>query len=146
MIETYNKYGGNVVAVKDVPREETSKYGILDIGEKKGDAVAINGLVEKPDPAEAPSTLSIIGRYILQPEIFSLLEETEPGHGGEIQLTDALLKLSIQRGMYAYEFDGTRFDAGDKLGYLKAIVAFGSRHQELGEEFRKYIKQVSEDF
>jgi UTP--glucose-1-phosphate uridylyltransferase len=89
--------------------------------------------------------MAIIGRYILRPEIFSLLEKTEPGYGGEIQLTDALLKLSRQRAMYAYEFEGTRFDAGDKLGYLKAIISFGLRHPDLGEAFRKHIKQVSEN-
>jgi UTP--glucose-1-phosphate uridylyltransferase len=100
----------------------------------------------KPSPGTTESDMAIIGRYILQPEIFSLLEETEPGYGGEIQLTDALLKLSRQRAMYAYEFEGTRFDAGDKLGYLKAIIAFGARHPDLGEEFKKYIKQVSADF
>jgi UTP--glucose-1-phosphate uridylyltransferase len=102
-------------------------------------------MVEKPEPGTTASDMAIIGRYILRPEIFSLLEKTKPGYGGEIQLTDALLKLSRQRAMYAYEFKGNRFDAGDKLGYLKAIIAFGLRHSELGKEFRKHIKQVAEN-
>jgi UTP--glucose-1-phosphate uridylyltransferase len=99
-------------------------------------------MVEKPPPGTTGSDMAIIGRYILLPEIFDLLEQTQPGHGGEIQLTDALLALSQKRGMYAFEFEGTRFDAGDKLGYLKAIIAFGIRHPDLGEEFSKYIKEV----
>jgi UTP--glucose-1-phosphate uridylyltransferase len=89
--------------------------------------------------------MAIIGRYILQPEIFALLEKTDPGHGGEIQLTDALLALAKVRPMYAYEFTGTRFDAGDKLGYLKAIIAFALRHPTLNKEFRKHIKEVAAD-
>ena len=87
--------------------------------------------------------MAIIGRYILQPDIFDLLAETTPGHGGEIQLTDALLALANKRGMYAYEFEGTRFDAGDKLGYLKAIIAFGLRHPEICENFSDHIKEVA---
>ena len=89
--------------------------------------------------------MAIIGRYILQPEIFALLENTSPGHGGEIQLTDALLALSRKRPMYAYEFEGTRYDAGDKLGYLKAIISFAMQHPVLGKEFRKHVKEVAAD-
>jgi UTP--glucose-1-phosphate uridylyltransferase len=102
-------------------------------------------MFEKPKPGTTDSNLAIIGRYILQPEIFAILEGTEPGHGGEIQLTDALLALSRQRPMFAYEFQGTRFDAGDKLGYLKAIIAFALRHPTVGKEFRKHIKEVCVD-
>ena len=102
-------------------------------------------VVEKPSPGTAPSSLGIVGRYILTPQAFEALEETAPGWDGEIQLTDALLELSRQRVMYAYEFQGTRFDAGDKLGYLKAIIAFGLRHPELGPAFRKHIKEVLAD-
>jgi UTP--glucose-1-phosphate uridylyltransferase len=146
MISLFDDVQESIVAIQRVPMEQTESYGIVEGEPYKEKTFKVERMVEKPAPGTTTSDMAIIGRYILQPEIFSLLEETEPGHGGEIQLTDALLKLSIQRGMYAYEFDGTRFDAGDKLGYLKAIIAFGSRHQELGEEFRKYIKQVSEDF
>ena len=115
MIDAYNTHGGNVVAVKDVPLEETSKYGILDIGEKKGDAVSIKGLVEKPDPKDAPSTLSIIGRYILQPEIFEHLAVFEKGAGNEIQLTDAMAKLLGKQ-----EFHGLRFK-GDHFGIAEVV-------------------------
>ena len=102
-------------------------------------------MFEKPQPGVTTSDLAIIGRYILQPEIFKILEGLEPGHGGEIQLTDALLSLAHRRPMYAYEFKGTRYDAGDKLGYLKAIIAFALRHPTLGKEFRKHIKEISVD-
>lgn len=99
-------------------------------------------MVEKPAPGTTDSDLAIIGRYILKPEIFDILSGTTPGHGGEIQLTDALLALSKRREMYAYEFDGTRYDAGDKIGYLKAIIAYGVRHKEIGAQFRQHLKDV----
>jgi UTP--glucose-1-phosphate uridylyltransferase len=146
MISLFDEVQESIVAIQRVPKEQTKNYGIVEGQPYKERTYKVERMVEKPLPGETASDLAIIGRYILQPEIFSLLEETEPGHGGEIQLTDALLKLSMQRGLYAYEFEGIRFDAGDKLGYLKAIIAFGARHSELGEEFRKYIKEVSADF
>ena len=99
-------------------------------------------MIEKPAPGTTESDLAIIGRYILMPEIFNLLGKTTPGHGGEIQLTDALLALSRKRPMFAYEFEGTRYDAGDKLGYLKAIVSYGLRHNELADDFKKYLKET----
>jgi len=144
MIKLFEDVQEAIVAVQKVPMDQTSSYGIVE-GEPYNDRTyKIDRMIEKPAPGTTESNLAIIGRYILLPEIFPMLEETKPGHGGEIQLTDALMKLSNQRAMYAYEFQGTRFDAGDKLGYLKAIIAFGMRHSELGQEFRKYIKQVSE--
>jgi len=146
MISLFDEVQESIVAVQRVPVEQTKNYGIVEGQPYKERTYKVERMVEKPSPGATSSDMAIIGRYILQPEIFSLLEETEPGHGGEIQLTDALLKLSLQRGMYAFEFEGIRFDAGDKLGYLKAIIAFGARHSELGEEFRKYIKEVSADF
>jgi UTP--glucose-1-phosphate uridylyltransferase len=145
MISLFDDVQESIVAIQRVPMDQTENYGIVEGEFYKERTYKVGRMVEKPAPGATQSDMAIIGRYILQPEIFALLEETEPGHGGEIQLTDALLKLSEQRGMYAYEFEGTRFDAGDKLGYLKAIIAFGIRHPELGEEFRSYIKQVSED-
>jgi UTP--glucose-1-phosphate uridylyltransferase len=99
-------------------------------------------MVEKPAPGTSPSNMAIIGRYLLMPEVFKFLENTEPGHGGEIQLTDALVKLANNGGMYAYEFEGRRYDAGDKLGYLKAVVDFAMQHQTLGKSFREYISSV----
>jgi UTP--glucose-1-phosphate uridylyltransferase len=146
MISLFDEVQESIVAIQRVSMDQTENYGIVEGQPYKDRTYKVERMVEKPAPGTTVSDMAIIGRYILQPEIFSLLEETEPGHGGEIQLTDALLKLSRQRGMYAYEFEGVRFDAGDKLGYLKAIIAFGARHPELGEEFRKYIKQVSADF
>ena len=125
--------------------DQTRNYGIVEGESYKERTYKVERMVEKPAPGTTDSNMAIIGRYILHPEIFPLLEETEPGHGGEIQLTDALQKLSGQRALYAYEFEGTRFDAGDKLGYLKAIIAFGLRHPDLGEEFRKHIRQVCQD-
>jgi UTP--glucose-1-phosphate uridylyltransferase len=146
MISLYDEVQESIVAIQRVPMDQTPNYGIVEGQPYNDRTYKVERMVEKPAPGITDSDMAIIGRYILRPEIFPLLEETEPGHGGEIQLTDALLKLSKQRGMYAYEFQGTRFDAGDKLGYLKAIIAFGLRHPELGEEFRKHIKQVAENF
>ena len=146
MISLFDEVQESIVAIQHVPVEQIENYGIVEGQPYKERTYKVERMIEKPLPGTTTSDMAIIGRYILQPEIFSLLEETEPGHGGEIQLTDALLKLSMQRGMYAYEFEGIRFDAGDKLGYLKAIVAFGTRHSELGEEFKEYIKKVSAEF
>lgn len=145
MSSLFDEVQESIVAIQRVPRDQTSNYGIIEGKPFKERTYKVGRMIEKPAPGITDSDLAIIGRYILRPEIFSLLEETEPGHGGEIQLTDALLKLSRERVMYAYEFEGTRFDAGDKLGYLKAIIAFGLRHSELGEAFRKHIKEVSEN-
>ncbi|MBW2501631.1 MAG: UTP--glucose-1-phosphate uridylyltransferase GalU [Deltaproteobacteria bacterium] len=144
MITLFDEVQESIVAIQRVPMEQTSSYGIVEGQKVKEKTYRIERMVEKPAPGATASDMAIIGRYILRPEIFPLLEKTKPGHGGEIQLTDALLQLSRQRAMYAYEFKGTRFDAGDKLGYLKAIIAYGVRHPHLGEEFRRYIRQVSE--
>ena len=146
MMSLFDEVQESIVAIQRVPMEQTENYGIVEGQPYKERTYKVEKMYEKPTPGTTESDMAIIGRYILQPEIFPLLEETEPGYGGELQLTDALLKLSRQRGMYAYEFEGMRFDAGDKLGYLKAIIAFGAIHKELGEEFRKYIKQVAADF
>ncbi len=143
MLNLYNDVGESVVAVQRVPKEETYQYGIVE-GRPQSDRVhRIKRMVEKPAPGTTSSDMAIIGRYLLQPEIFDYLATTTPGHGGEIQLTDALQALANQRGMYAYEFEGTRFDAGDKLGYLKAIIAFGLRHPEICENFGDHIKKVA---
>ncbi len=146
MITLFDEVQESIVAIQRVPRDQTVNYGIVEGSSYRDRTYKIERMVEKPAPGTTNSDMAIIGRYILRPEIFTILEETEPGHGGEIQLTDALLKLSRQRAMYAYEFKGMRFDAGDKLGYLKAIIAFGLRHSELGAEFKKYIKEVSGNF
>jgi UTP--glucose-1-phosphate uridylyltransferase len=142
MVDAYDDTGGNVVAVIEVPREQTNRYGVLDIIEDKGRLVRAQGVVEKPDPAEAPSNLTIIGRYIIQPEVFSHLERTRPGAGNEIQLTDGLAALIADgQPFYGFRAAGRRFDCGDKLGYLEANVALGLEHPELGPGLRQILKQ-----
>jgi len=143
LINLFEDVGESIVAIQRVPMSETPNYGIVE-GEKNGrdNTFKVSRLVEKPAPGTTDSDMAIIGRYILMPEIFSILDTTTPGHGGEIQLTDALLALTKKRAMYALEFDGTRYDAGDKMGYLKAIVAYGLRHQTLGDPLKKYLKEV----
>jgi len=145
MLSLFKEVQESIVAIQRVPKDQTKNYGIVEGTPYNERTYKIDRMVEKPSPGTTESDMAIIGRYILRPEIFALLEETRPGHGGEIQLTDALVKLSRQRVMYAFEFRGSRFDAGDKLGYLKAIIAFGLRHPQLGAEFRKHIKQVIAD-
>ncbi|MBM9511619.1 UTP--glucose-1-phosphate uridylyltransferase GalU [Desulfogranum marinum] len=143
MIDLYKDVGESIVAVQRVPMNETYQYGIVE-GEaiEKERTFKVNRMVEKPAPGTSNSDMAIIGRYLLMPEVFDLLGKTTPGHGGEIQLTDALLALSNLRGMYAYEFEGKRYDAGDKLGYLKAIVDFSLQHSTLGEPFRKHLESI----
>lgn len=145
MIEVQQERGGSVVALMEVPPEHVDRYGCAAIDEDRsdGDVVAITGLVEKPPPEEAPSNLAIIGRYVLHPRIFGALAETEPGRGGEIQLTDAMLKLATAEGegagMTGVVFRGRRYDTGDRLDYLKAVVQLGTEHRELGEDFRDWL-------
>lgn len=143
LIDLFDEVGESIVAVQRVPMEETYQYGIVE-GEPNDRAgtVKVSRMVEKPAPGTTDSDMAIIGRYILMPEIFAILDKTTPGHGGEIQLTDALLALTKQRSMYALEFDGTRYDAGDKLGYLKAILAYGLRHPSLGKPLQDYLKEI----
>jgi UTP--glucose-1-phosphate uridylyltransferase len=146
MVEVYNEVGGNVVAVMDVPREHTNRYGILKTGKEKGPLVEVEGLVEKPKPEDAPSTLSIIGRYILQPETFGFLEQQKPGAGGEIQLTDSLAQMTGGGKFHGYRFDGRRFDCGDKAGFIEANIAFALQHPKIGDAVRQtvldYAKQI----
>jgi UTP--glucose-1-phosphate uridylyltransferase len=136
MMDVYGEIGGNVVAVVDVPRDQTNRYGILDVASDDGRIAAVKGLVEKPDPSVAPSTLSIIGRYILQPEIFDHLNAANPGAGGEIQLTDAMAKLIGTQAFHGYRFEGKRYDCGDKVGFLEANVAFALRRPDLRDKLR----------
>jgi UTP--glucose-1-phosphate uridylyltransferase len=140
MIDAYQTTGGNIVAVIEVPRDQTRRYGVLDVVCDDGNLVRAKGVVEKPDPAIAPSNLTIIGRYIIQPEIFRHLAEAKPGAGGEIQLTDGLDKL-IAGGQpfHGMRVAARRFDCGDKLGYLEANVALGLQHPTLGTAFRRVL-------
>ena len=140
MVEAYEETGGNVVAIIEVPRAQTSRYGVLDVIDDDGKLVRARGVVEKPDPAAAPSTLTIIGRYLMQPEIFGHLANAAPGSGGEIQLTDALAKLIGEgQAFHGLRFEGKRYDCGDKLGFLEATVALGLQHPELGAGLRRIL-------
>jgi UTP--glucose-1-phosphate uridylyltransferase len=145
MTDAYQRVGGSLVAVIDVPREHTRRYGILDIDKddrREGALVAIKGLVEKPAPETAPSTLSIIGRYILQPEIFDHLEKGERGAGGEIQLTDAMARLIGAAPFHGYRFRGTRYDCGDKAGYVAANLAYALERSDLAPAVRGHAKRL----
>jgi UTP--glucose-1-phosphate uridylyltransferase len=140
MVEAYHETGGNLVAVIEVPRAQTNRYGVLDVVVDDGRLVRAKGVIEKPDPAEAPSTLTIIGRYIIQPEVFAHLGRIGTGSGGEIQLTDAL-ELLIEEGQpfHGFRFAGRRYDCGDKFGFLEATIALGLAHPELGSELRRLL-------
>jgi len=142
MMNVYQRYPGTILAIQKVPRSQTGQYGIIDARKIEKGVYLVKHLVEKPAPEEAPSNLAIIGRYILRPEIFAALEHTKPGKGGEIQLTDGLRLLMDKQPIYAYEFEGTRHDAGDKLGFLKATVEFGLKNAEFGSEFRSYLQKL----
>lgn len=140
MVEVYGRTGGNLVAVMDVPREHTNRYGILDVGTDDGRLAEVLGLVEKPDPADAPSTLSIIGRYILQPGIFGHLGRKERGAGNEIQLTDAMARMIGDQPFHGLRFEGKRFDCGDKAGFLEANLAFALARDDLKDRVREIIR------
>ena len=139
MIGAYEETGGNLVAVMDVPREHTSRYGVADIESDDGRLVSIRGLVEKPAPADAPSTLTIIGRYILQPEVFDHLENAEESAGGEIQLTDSMARLIGGAPFHGLRFEGKRFDCGVKLGFFEANIAFALQRDDLAEGVRAIL-------
>lgn len=144
MIEVFNHYQTSILGVQTVPHDQVSKYGIVD-GSKVSDRVfKVNGLVEKPPVDEAPTDVAILGRYIITPEIFEYLEKTAPGAGGEIQLTDALKMLAADQIMYAYDFEGQRYDVGDKLGFLKATVEYALRRDDLKDSFKEYLKTMVE--
>lgn len=143
MMAVYNEVGGNVVAVMDVPRADTAKYGVLDIDRDDGKTVSIKGLVEKPAPDKAPSTLSIIGRYILQPEVFTPLAAFETGAGGEIQLTDAMAKLIGTQPFHGLRFAGTRYDCGGRLGFLEANIAFALADPEIGAQVAAMLEKFT---
>ncbi len=142
MVEAYQATGenANIIAVEEVPKDQVSSYGVVGVGERKGKSFRITGMVEKPKPADAPSNLIITGRYILQPEIFDLLETQQKGAGGEIQLTDALLRLLEKQPGYGFQFEGRTFDCGSKLGFLSANVAYALARDDIAPAFRKELK------
>jgi len=143
MIDVYQQTGGSVVAVEDVPKEHTNRYGILEVASDDGRLVEVVGMVEKPDPKDAPSTLSIIGRYILQPEVFGFLEEKKRGTGGEIQLTDSMARMIGNAPFHGLRFEGTRFDCGDKAGFFEANVAFALARPDLRDQVQEVIDRYA---
>ena len=136
---------GSIVAVQTVPHNQTDKYGIVKTGAHRGDLLRVEKIVEKPKPAVAPSNLAVVGRYLLTPQLFSHLEQIGKGAGGEIQLTDGIARLMKDESVYAYRFEGKRFDCGSKLGYLQANVEYALKHAELAVRFRSYLKKLSKE-
>jgi UTP--glucose-1-phosphate uridylyltransferase len=143
LILQHQKEQSSVIAIEDIPKEKTVQYGIVDVGDSKNNLFKINSIVEKPQPIDAPSTLGVIGRYVFNPEIFDCLEKIKPGKGGEIQLTDAIQMLLDQQTIFAYLFEGKRYDCGDKLGFIKANIEFSKKHPEIGKEFTEFLKSAS---
>ncbi len=141
LIDVHKETGGNVVAVEEVPAEHTDRYGVLDIDSDDGTRASVRGLVEKPVPAEAPSRLAIIGRYVLMPEVFEHLAKFETGAGGEIQLTDAMAKMIGHIPFHGLRFEGRRFDCGNKIGFLEANLAFALERDELRDDIAGVLKQ-----
>ncbi len=142
MIHEYKKHKCSIIAIEEVPESDVSSYGVIKHNGLEGSTCQIVDMVEKPSLEKAPSNLAIIGRYILTPEIFEMLEKTKPGKGHEIQLTDALKALLNEQDIYGYLFDGIRYDAGSKLGYLKANIMFALKDPHLGEDLKEFIKSI----
>ena len=140
MAQIFSREGDSLLGVEEVPRDQTQNYGIVTVERMDGDIARIHSIVEKPRPAEAPSTLAVIGRYVLTPRIFELLGKLTPGAGGEIQLTDAISRLLSYERVRAVRLPGRRFDCGSKLGYLQATVEYGVRHSEVGQDFARFLK------
>lgn len=145
MMDVYSELGGNIVAVEQVPREHIQRYGIVGVGAEHGRSFEITAMVEKPAPETAPSDLSILGRYILQPEIFDLLASQEPGSGGEIQLTDAMIRLMADQPFRGVRFEGKSYDCGDKVGFLSANVAYALGRDDIGPAFKTALQDILND-
>ncbi|MFZ1545830.1 MAG: UTP--glucose-1-phosphate uridylyltransferase GalU [Candidatus Nitrotoga sp.] len=142
MTDVYQRYQCSVLGVEDVPPSQTGQYGIVSSSNVEQNVEQVHAIVEKPSPSDAPSTLAVVGRYVLTPRIFHHLAKLQAGAGGEIQLTDGISALLKEEKVLAYRFNGTRYDCGSKLGYLKATVAFGLKHPELGEGFAAYLATI----
>jgi UTP--glucose-1-phosphate uridylyltransferase len=142
MVEAYNKVGGNIVCVQEVPREKTASYGVITPGAADGRLTEVRGLVEKPKPEDAPSNLAVVGRYILQPEIMRILDDKETGAGGEIQLTDAMAKLIGRQPFHGLTFQGDRHDCGDKVGFVIANLALSLQREDVAPAVRAYIADL----
>jgi len=145
MINVFRNYRGMILAVMEVPKDKTNIYGIVN-GKKISDRVyEVSDLIEKPEPEEALSNIAVIGRYILNANIFNAIEETKPGKGGEIQITDAIKSLIGREKVFAYEFKGMRYDVGEKIGFLKANIAYALKRGDLGSELKEYLKKIVEE-
>lgn len=142
LIDVYNKYGKSVLGVQEVLPENIHKYGCVDGAKIEDRTYTVCGMVEKPKAEEAPSNVAVLGRYVITPEIFEYIKKTKVGAGGEIQLTDALCSLAKEQGMYAYDFEGRRYDVGDKQGFLQATVEFALRRDDLKNDFLEYLKGI----
>ncbi|MBW9171002.1 UTP--glucose-1-phosphate uridylyltransferase GalU [Clostridium estertheticum] len=145
LIDCYSKYETSIIGVQEVPESEVSKYGIVDGISVEDRVYKVKDVIEKPKASEAPSNIAILGRYIITPRIFDILENTKPGKGGEIQLTDALKTLISEEDMYAYNFEGRRYDVGDKEGFLEATVEYALKRDELKETFMKYLLTIKDN-
>jgi UTP--glucose-1-phosphate uridylyltransferase len=145
MVETFQRSGASVIAIENVRREDTARYGIVEPAlENSGRLTRILGIVEKPQPEKAPSTMAVVGRYVLSPRVFDCLENLEPGSGNEIQLTDGIARLLAHEPVYAYGYTGKRYDCGSKLGFLEATLEFALRHPQLGAEFQQLVNRLAE--
>ena len=143
MMEMYRQHGSSILGVEDVAPSETASYGIVDAVDIASRLLQVNGIVEKPQPEDAPSNLAVVGRYLFTPRIFDHLENVQPGKGGEIQLTDGIASLMQEERVLAYRFQGKRYDCGSKLGYMKANVELAMRHPVIGQEFSAYLSQLT---
>ncbi len=141
MVRRYDEQVASILGVQRVPEAHTDRYGVVDVEPVSERLGRLNAIVEKPSPEQAPSNLGVVGRYVLNGSIFNKLRQTRPGAGGEIQLTDAIAALMRDEPVFAYEFEGTRYDCGDKLGYLQATVEYGVKHPDFGEAFAEYLRQ-----
>ncbi len=142
MVEAYEQKQGNIVGLVDVPKEHTDRYGVIKPGNQEGKLVEVAGMIEKPKPEAAPSTLALVGRYILQPSVFDHLSRQDRGAGGEIQLTDAMARLIGNEPFHGLEFDGVRFDCGNKVGFMAANVAYALERDDMADELREYLRTV----
>jgi len=142
MVEAHERLGGNLVAVMEVEGKAIERYGVITPGERQGNCIEVRGVVEKPSEAQAPSNLAVIGRYILEPKLFSYLSQADRGAGGEIQLTDSMAKLIVPGNFHGVLFEGERFDCGDKAGFVKATIAMALARDDIGDEVRAYLESL----
>lgn len=145
LIDQYEEQGGSIIGVQQVPENETHRYGIVEPNEQNGRCYSVKSFVEKPEQGTAPSNLAIMGRYVLSPKIFHYLEQKQFGAGGEIQLTDAIQQLNQSQSVFAYDFEGKRYDVGEKLGFVRTTIEFALQNEEIGADVRKMLKEIVDE-